>query len=77
MTKNSSHPPEHYAELRERLKLAGVKEKRFKILATDVAQAEEMMAPLVDRALEAKKKITDNIREADRMRATDAGKTKP
>ena len=65
-TKNRSHSPEHYAELRERWKEAGVRERRFKVLESDILKVETLMAPFVNRATEAKDKITDAIRARER-----------
>lgn len=65
-TKNRSHSPEHYAELRERWKEAGVREKRFKVLEDDILKVDKLMAPFVNRATEAKDKITDAIRARER-----------
>lgn len=68
MTKNSSHPPEHYAEIRDRQKMAGVKDKRFKILEADVAQVNEFMDPFVRKAREAVRAVNEEFRAAETRR---------
>jgi hypothetical protein len=46
----TSHGPEHYAEIRYKRKLAGITHKQFRILAEDEAEAERLLMPLINKA---------------------------
>jgi hypothetical protein len=46
----TSHGPEHYAEIRHRRSLAGIMHKQFRILVEDEAEAERLMSKLLDKA---------------------------
>ncbi len=67
--KQFSHPPEHYAELRERMLRAGVKEKRFKILEVDIPAAIAALSKFTLRAEAAIEQVNEQIREEDRKRS--------
>ena len=46
----TSHGPEHYAEIRYKRKLAGITHKQFRILEEDEAEAERLLMPLINKA---------------------------
>jgi hypothetical protein len=65
----TSHSPEHYAEIRYKRKLAGITHKQFRILADDAAEAERLLMPLINKATtayhEASLSLQPQVREPD------------
>lgn len=51
--RHTAHPPEHYVDLRQRRKNAGIVEKRFKVLASDLPAVTTAMTKFTERAKEA------------------------